>query len=609
MTRANRRKHTILLSMIGLMFLGAGVTGAAQPAAGDPLQFVPAESLFCVRINNLNTTLAQMDQFLTGISPFSLSMVVQSRFAQLLGSPEPNAVNLSGSFAVFGPLPGGETPNPGRIGILVPVTDYQKFVKSNPNITGPDTQGISGIGPDGQQMLVAANAGGYALVTGAENRQALVEMKNWIPRGATSLGQRLGSEEARRAQGSPVWAYANMQTVNKMFGPAIQAKIQQTRESFKQMQAQPGMDQASAMADMFPAMLNTLLQETQSVSVSLNPQANALRAGFAMATVPDTEMARLFTGPSAAPDKAYLRYLENGAAMNIITSVDPASWTRLNNLYFDMMARIAGKDPSSEDVRTWKKLAADATNSLGGSLAVSFTANTKTKPPFEVKYVVGVKDPQAFYRVLDEMPKMLSSGFMAELNKAAGIKFGFELKRKAETYKDVPIDVIRYSFEPTDPNSQSGQMITAMYGPGMNGQLAIVNNTLVYAIAQDPAPLVHKLIDQVKAGNAAQAVPGEIQSAMQLIPGAEKSECFAAFNVLRLMQMITAIMPVPVRQQPAQSQSNVAVAGAANNGRLSVDIAIPKQHLIEVMGFGMQMGQQMMQEKMKQEQTKQQQSQ
>ena len=104
-------------------------------------------------------------------------------------------------------------------------------------------------------------------------------------------------------------------------------------------------------------------------------------------------------------------------------------------------------------------------------------------------------------------------------------------------------------------------MITAMYGQGMNGQLAIVNNLLVYGIAQDPAPIVRKLIDQVKAGNAAQAAPSEVQSAMQMIPGAEKSECFMTLNLLRMMQMVTAMMPMPIAQQPVKSQSSLAFAG------------------------------------------------
>ena len=83
-------------------------------------------------------------------------------------------------------------------------------------------------------MLVAANVGSYALVTTAANRQALTEMKNLdLRQAATSLAQSLSADEAKRAQGSPVWVYANIQTVQKMFGPMIQAKIQEVQEGHR----------------------------------------------------------------------------------------------------------------------------------------------------------------------------------------------------------------------------------------------------------------------------------------------------------------------------------------------------------------------------------------
>lgn len=605
MTRSNRRKRTVVLWALGLVFFGVGMAGAAQPAAGDPLQFVPAESLFCIKINNLNATLGQMDQFLTGISPVSLSMQVRSKFAKILGSPDPNSINMSGNFAVFGPLPGGDAPNPGRIGILVPVSDYQKFLKSNPNVTPPDAQGISGIGPEGQPMLIAANVAGYALVTGTTNRQALAEMKNWIPRGAASLGQRLGSEEAKRAQGSPVWAYANIQTVQKMFGPMIQAKIQQAKEGFKQMQGQPMMGQTDAMVDMYATLLNTLMQETQFVSLSLNPSAAAINAGLTVAAVPETEMAKILKGDTTGPDRSFLRYLRNEAVGNFLVAVDTASWNRINNIYIDLLAKLTGKDPAGPEVSQLRKLATEGTNAMGGTLAASFSMDAKSKPPFVLRYVVGIKDPQAFSRVMDETSKLFNTGLIADFYKAMGMKVDFELQRKVETYKDVPIDAIKFSLAVTDPNSQQGQMISAIYGQGINGRLAMVNNLLVYAIAPEPEPILREMIDQVKAGGSTQQVPSEVQAALQLIPGAEKADFFATWNYLRLLQTMMAIMPMPIPPTAVKSQSNIAIAGGTSDGRLAVQVAIPKQHLQEIMAVFTQMQQQKPPEMQKQQQNQQ----
>ena len=45
--------------------------------------------------------------------------------------------------------------------------------------------------------------------------------------GATSLAKRLSPDELKRAQNAPVWAYANIQTLSKTYGPMIQAKLQE----------------------------------------------------------------------------------------------------------------------------------------------------------------------------------------------------------------------------------------------------------------------------------------------------------------------------------------------------------------------------------------------
>jgi hypothetical protein len=600
MTQSSRTKKVALLCAVGLTILAVDALGAAQSAANDPLQLVPGESLFCVRINKLNTTMGQMDQFLTGLAPFGVSMIVQGQLAQMLGSPDPNGVNMTGDFAVFGPLPGGDSPDPSRVGILVPVSDYQKFAKGNPNVTAPDAAGLSLIGPEGQQMFVAASAGSYALVTTAGNRQALAEMKSWVPKGTASLAQRLGADEAKRAQSSPIWVYANIQTVQKMFGPMIEQKMQETKQKFEQMQgqgqAQPMAANAGAAMDMYSGMLKTLMQETQSASLSIDPSATALRLEVGVAALPQTGMAKALTGDSTKLDRSFTRYLQNGAIANVMTTVDPASWNKLNDWGINMLAQMTGKPATDPEIQKIRKLATDSVSALGGTLALSMSLDPKNKPPFTARYVVGLKDVQAFSRVLDQMSTIFNSGLIADFYQKMGVKVNVELQRKVETYKDVPIDAIKFNFTSTDANSPAGQAIVAMYGQGMNIRLAVVNNLLVYALAADSSTAVKSLIDQAKDTSSTSAVPSEIQAATQLIPGSDKAEFLVTFNILRELQMIAAMAPMPFAAPAAKSQSNIAVAGNAANGRLAVQIALPKQHLQEVIGAVMQMQQQQMQQ-------------
>jgi hypothetical protein len=257
---------------------------------------------------------------------------------------------------------------------------------------------------------------------------------------------------------------------------------------------------------------------------------------------------------------------------------------------------MAGVQASDPEIQKFRKLATDATNALAGTLAGSMTVDAKAKPPFVLRYVAGVKDAKALSQAIEQMPSLFNSGLIANFYQKMGVKLNVELQRKTETYKDVPIDTLKFSFASTDANSPQGQMLSAMYGEGMNIRMAIVNNLLVYAAAADPASVIHGLIDQAKNSTAAAQAPSEIQAATKLLPGSEKADFLVTYNILRQVQMISAVAPVPIPPIEAKSQSNVVLAGNAADGKLAVQLALPKQHLQELMGAFMQMRQQQMQQ-------------
>ena len=104
----------------------------------------------------------------------------------------------------------------------------------------------------------------------------------------------------------------------------------------------------------------------------------------------------------------------------------------------------------------------------------------------------------------------------------------------------------------------------------------------------------YELIDQVKAGGP-KAVSGEAKTALAMIPGADRSDFFMSLNVLHLMKIASAFAPMPMPQTDIPSQSSIAVAGNASGGKMTVDLAVPKQHVQEIMAIVMQMQQQQMQ--------------
>ena len=69
------------------------------------LHLMPADSLFCVRINNLDQALAMTDMFLADAAPLppgvKLAMIIQGQLTAILADPVLTNVNMQGSFAFF----------------------------------------------------------------------------------------------------------------------------------------------------------------------------------------------------------------------------------------------------------------------------------------------------------------------------------------------------------------------------------------------------------------------------------------------------------------------------------------------------------------------------
>jgi len=597
MTHSHRIPKALVVwaLLVALGAAGAGVVGAAQSAVGDPLRIIPADAMFCVRINKLSASLGQMDQFLTDIFPAGVSLPVRSQMGKFLGGPEAAGVDMAGDIVVFWPLPGGEKPDLKRVGVLIPVSDFQQFL-TNPNVVKPDAQGILRLNIEGKPGVAGIRMGNYLLLTRAADQQALVEAKSWTSSaGAASLAQRLSPDELKRATGTPAWVYANIQIVAKMYGPALQQKIKEAQATFQKMQTQgqPLPFQPQEMLGMYTSLLNTLLQETQFVSLSLEPSATAIRLASVVAALPNTEMAKTLSTNSAQPQQPNLvGYLDNGAAMNIVLNLSPALLKSGLAKCTDLLTAMMGDAPK-EEVAKLRQLMTDSIDVLGGSLAMSMSTNPASKPPLEVKYVATLKDRQKLYQVLEQSAKMMTEGALAEVNKKLGIQMRFDVKRNVETYKDVPIDALFFAMQPTDASRPDMQAMKMMFGEGFELRLATVNNLLVYTMGANPQQKIHALIDQVKAGGPTQTAT-EVQAALNLLPEARKVEVFGTYNFLRLMQLGMAFAPVPMPAMEVSSQSGgITFSGDIGDGKLVTNVAVPKQHALEIMGAIMKMQQQM----------------
>jgi hypothetical protein len=608
--------------MVGLVVLfAAGVfaESATKSTSDELLAIVPAESLFCVRMNNFDYTLNQVDQFLIGASPMPMmaSAMMRMQLAEVLSDPNLTGVNTAGNFAIFAVTAPGKSAETKQmpsvfLGGLIPVSDFQQFISADPNRSQPDPNGVCKIICKGTPKVLFTQVGSFALISSAKNYDGLIATAKSISAGKQAgLATIFDADEAKRATKEPIWAYGNVQQASKTFGALVFGQLEQMKTMMEGMKqgGQGMMGPPAAIIDMYIGMLEVLMKETKSLSIAVGPKANVLNMTMTFSAVPGTDIANILVAdPSAARYNKLLGYLEDGAWVNFAGKVNAPSWKKFNDKAIELLATIAGESITAEDIAKWKALTDDSVDALGGCLAFSAIVNTQSKPPFAFKYIAEVKDAEKFKQVLEETTEMMNIGGIGDFCKSLGMELNYTMKPAADSYKGVSIDSAKLVMKSTEPNSPQAQMIEAMYGEGLDYRWAIVDGLCLYSIGGDVDSTIRELIDDAKASGP-KPIASEMKAALELLPEADKADFVGTFNYVRQLKMSMAMMqgieamPVMMPQIDVPTKSNIAFAGKTGGGKLTVNIALPKEHLTEMMSGFQMMQQQMMQQQMQKQQT------
>jgi predicted Zn-ribbon and HTH transcriptional regulator len=613
-----------MLALLALLVFTTGLQAenSAEPLGDELLRITPAESLFCVRVNNFDHTVGMMDQFLAGASPvpMGISMLARMQLAGVLGDPALNNVKMGGSFSIFAVIAPGQaveaqpTQNVFIAGLL-PITDFQQFASGNPNCSQPDANGISKITVSDMtgktKTTLITKVGGYALTSSEKNYDKLVATTKSMSAGtAAGLAGTLDAEEIEKAAKEPLWAYGNVQLVSKTFGPMVFAQLENIKTMMEKTNAsgQASFGDPAAIINMYAVILEALMKETHFLSLTIRPKPDVCNLTMSIAAVPGTDMANMFVAnTSPAQENKLLAYLEDGAAMNFGCSLNKTFVNQLNSKSIDMLATIAGEDTTAEEIAKTKTWLADTTNALGESLAFSLSTDAKQKPPLAAEYVIAIKDEKTFNRALEEATQMVNTGAIANFYKSMGMVITYTMSRDVDRYKGVSIDSAKLVMKPTEPNSPQAQVTDAMYGDGFQYRWGIMRADRLCACVvggDDVDSSIRKLIDKVKAGRLQQEqqMAAEINAAMGLLPEADKADFMGTYNYVRLLKMATALAPVPMPEIDIPTKSNIAFAGKIGGGKMAVEVAMPKEHLTELTAAFQMLQQQKLEELKKQQQ-------
>ncbi len=612
------------ITVFSLIFLIFAMPLFIQAQVNDQaLKYVPDNALFCVRINNVNNSLAQLDQFISGVYPITTSTLVKGLLPGLLGSPELAGLNMDGSITMFGAIlnsqgsqssdAGNNTvdmyailnnqgPKPSDTinifpGILVPVSNYQEFINGIANKTPADVNGIVKL-PSLQNILMT-QLGNYALMTWNTNYDNLLAYKKTASQ-TSSLSDKLDFSEAKQATSESIWIYGNIELAAKTFGPMLTTAINGLKSSLAGMPGDvTGMDEAQLqnIMNMYVSMLDTVLKEVKTVSLSINPTQNSLNITHVINTVPGTKMAQMFS-TSSAKENNLLPYIENGSMMSFAFSMNSSILTESIDLQTKMLSMLGGDAISKEMLDKMTSITKQLMDCISGNAVYTFSEDKDSNFPFKGKYLIGVKDEKKFQQLINDSSElMMNSGFL-DMYKSMGMDTEFKINRSVETYKGVSIDSAKMTIKFEDSDNPQAEIIRSMYGEGIEYRWGVTNGLFAAAIGSDSAKIMHELIDQVQSGSAKQ-VCSETQAAMALIPGSEKADFFLTMNALRLMKMglgsVSSILPVKIPDVDIETKSNLVITGKSDKGKMTIQLALPKEHIQEIMNAVMKIQQQMTQ--------------
>jgi hypothetical protein len=576
MSITKKTTQACLIAFVISLFIGMAAIGQ------DVLEAVPADAMFAIRFDNFEYTLGQLDQFLVGIAPTpnTTSMMVRMQLANALGDPNLSNVNLRGQLAIFGTAIQKEPDTVPRmfISALIPVTDYKKFISSNPSATKPDSNGISTIG---QMKMLVAQAGDYALLAAsneyAAHSAAIKAIKAKNLRLSLSTAQRKAAGKAR------IWGYGNVQQAIKLYGPMLFSKMDEAKKLFAVKD--PNMAQAAQVMSIYIDAARKLMSEIKDITLIGSPQPDVLSVTGTLTAIPGTEMAgMLVQSPAAKGPNKLLGYLPDDAVMSMAVRVDKPFTIKMYDELLDIFAPMLGKTFTAEEKTKVQNLVKTAVNSFGDSLVFSMSADPNHTPHFGFTYAIAVEDASAFKKSMDSSTEMMNAPYRQDFLKAFGMKVTYEIKRAAETYNGTSIDVIKTVFGATDSNTPSAKMIEQLYGDGLIQKMAIVNGLAVGVSGNDADKRLRIMIDNAKRGGPKE-VNAEIKNAMSLIPDSNQAEFVGTYNYLRLLKMVTAFAPMPFPADmfgQLQSKSNIAFAGNIGDGNITMTVAVPKQHILEI---------------------------
>ena len=600
------RNLRLIVIVTAVVMLAAGSvwaqTSKKQRAVGL-MGSIPAESLLCVRINNLDESLGAVNAYLGGIAPdsFDAKAMVFTKLGKLLGDERLRGVNKRGNAAFFVVIvPGegaGQNPMANMfMGALLPVRNYDNFISKNPNCGQPDEAGISTITVEGKTQGLATKFRRYALLCPPHLREKLPQVKKMMAQRKRSLISSLDDNEKKLAATSSIWLSVNVKQGAPLISPIVFGKLEQIKaelQKAKDSGEAPMMIDPSGVIGFYGGIFKMLFEGTDRIAVGLSPNSETCNLTYCLKPIPGTEMETIAGRELGGDLDDMLGYLGDNTMMNLASKVDRASLTAGYMKLFELIGQMIPGGLPEADLEELKNLTTQGINALGDRFAISAGINPEGSPSFWAKYVFEVKDEEAFERILEKEIEMMEDGVFDKLYKSFGMEMDVNIERDAGTYEGITIAAAKVKFktseeapaQPTAIGSLQGKALERIFGDGLDYRWAFVKGHCVYTVGADPDKTIRELIDQVRAGGP-KGIASEMKTAMDALDNSREADAVGTFNYVRMLDMALGfVLPSSDTDAPKidiSSKSNIAFAGRTTDGIMTFQMVLPKEHLQEI---------------------------
>jgi len=595
--KANRKRRIMACVLFILAFAFCGPAIAEEPAGDALLEMLPADCLVCVRINNLQGSIGQLDQYLAGASPVpvSLSMMATMQMAGVFGDPMLTGVNMQGTFAMaVHKLPGEESKELFAV-FLVPLTDDQAFMKENKFLT-PDPSGVFILAapdsPLGELAVLPMAGQKYIAISQATSRDELLSFGKLIKDKKSSLAGKLDTETLKKAAAEPVWAYGDIAGLSQLYNEEIEEGLTEATESMAELSDTPfGKFQPHLKAIL--KFAKKAMAEADRLTVSVRPSAQLTSAEIEFKAKAGSEIAQMLVRDPMISDGVTLAgWLDEPAGAHVLGKFHKNCMRKLYYMYIDTLATVPEANLKPEDVDKVKSLISRGMRLMGDDVAYSFSY-IAGKPPFELAEVVAVKDGAAFRKLFEEsqtLPEVFTWGKM-------------QYKPGIETYKNIPIDTLSLEMPWPDMPGQDPNLMAQTMGKSLEYYSACGTDKLFISAGPKAMEKLKAMID--RSDKPAGQATGDIATVLKTLGAGDKADMVVAVNIIRLVKGMSSMtnqmtaqfgqtMPDFWKDVDATTTSCLAMSSYLGDGSARLKFAMPKEHLAEVAKNFMQIQQKQM---------------